>query len=282
MAHIDWESLPFTETELRSAWEGKQYVAQVLECLGVDFNQQQVKNLGKLLGLPPLKKWTPHYSLDDLRDAWNTSLTAKDAAKLLGTSNTASFRKRAGEIGLPPKPELASTSRTFTQKEFTQVWESAGSLDEAARQLALPESNKSYIQLNNIAKAYGLPLKGREVVVAATGEDSSTIIADWIDWHRREYRISPTSSEIGQASKQVKELIRADYSVPSIKNGVFRWTLSLRTSGYRPSADMIKQYAFEYERATNARVQYNLQRGAEVASQIDALSRGARIEERRW
>lgn len=282
MVHIDWGELPFTEQELKTAWVNKTYVAQVAEELNTTLDERKIKNIGKALGLPPLQLWSPHYSLQQLREAWDNHLSAKEVAKALGTVNNDGFKKRVAALGLPSKPEVATGSHTFTKQEFTQVWESATSVDEAARQLSLPEKGKTYTQLNSIAKAYNLPEKGREVVVAPTGEDTSTIIGDWIDWHRQEYMVSPTTSEIGQASRQVKELLRANYPVPSIKNGLYRWTLALRTEKFRPPSSMITQHAFEYARAVNARVQFNIQQGERVVKQIDSMSRGARIEERRW
>lgn len=226
---VDWARKPYTREAFVEAWGRHEFVDDVATELDLPTSQGSLRTLKRIAEQEHLKDlpvWGKPYSREEFTQAWTDSLTLREVADRLGCATTRGFAQHAHTLELPPKDTKPAP---YTADQFRDAWSTKDSLNDVASALGLPESQKTFTNLKNVARKLGLPAKQVKVHTTSTGEDSSTIISDWVDWHRQVYQVDPTF--IPQAAKRVKEFVIAGYSTTSIKYGLFIWTLK-RREGY--------------------------------------------------
>lgn len=275
---VNWSRRPYTRDEFIAAWEDAEFANDAAQALGLrdtSSSSRPLVRLAESLGLEERPVWSRKFSREEFRRAWEESMTARDAARVLGTQNSTSFRKLAEVMGLPEKDsEPVSKDVVVSSDEFRDLWDQHGDVDHVAMALERPVSEKSCAQLNTLAASMGLERKPRWVPVTETGDDAGTLVGQWIDWYRDVYGVDPLKRHIGLVSKQVRELIIAGYPSVSIKYGIYKWTLAVGQGGFADGS-LVTREAHQHLLGTTSA-------GAN-AQQLASIDQPVRqIEERVW
>lgn len=280
---INWNKLAYTQDELTEAWSNAIFVNDVAESLNLSATTSQLrtlKRIGSELSLPDKPIWTKPFSVQEFMDAWKHSLTMQEVAQKLGT-NTRGFETIRLALGLEEKTNTQKT--VYSQEAFLDAWEESRTLDQVAQRLELPSNKKTFANLSHIARTLDLPAKQKEVPMTDTGEDSSAIIASWIDWHLEYFHVQPLSTHIKMAAKTVKELIVSGYGTESIKWGLWKWSLQLK-DGYAPINLLAQETNMHHER-NNPEIERKAEQLRALASQDapkTSKMRRVQIEGKKW
>lgn len=285
---INWSRKPYNQEEFEEAWEKATFANDAAYALlGSECSISSVRTLNRVaesLNLKKLPVWTRDFSVEEFKESWEASLTAKEAAQKLGTQNTQSFRELAKVLELPEKLKDTGVKASYSKEEFISVWNTYESLDEVATALEVSHSKQSFAKMLKIANSLGLSAKKAKVYITDTGEDASIIIADWIDWYRNTYEVNPLDTRIKMGAKQVKELIKAGYPSEAIKWGLYKWTRSI-DQGYE-NLNVINTETHNFYLRSNAKALHNAQQLANFEAQhrIEPVTANEllSIEDRAW
>lgn len=233
---INWNKKPYSQDEFREAW-GKATFADDAACtLGISVSTGSMKTLNRIaeeLELPTLPLWNKNFTPEEFTEAWNNSITVQEVAHKLNAANSRGFKELATILKLPEKAD--NTTVSYSKEAFISAWEECDHLDEVADFLEVSTSKQSLAKLLRVARSLGLPAKKIKIHTTDTGEDASAIIADWIDWHTAHYQVAPLDTQVKISARKVKELITAKYGTPSIKWGLFQWTLAVHRGYMDPN-----------------------------------------------
>lgn len=280
--NINWNKKPYSQEQFHTAWNNSTLVNDVAHELGTAMSVGSLRALNRTAqveGLDPKYVWNRDYTPKDFKEAWNRCITKQDVARELGAKNTHGFDQMREALDLPEK--ASATSIALSTDQFTELWEQSETLDDVIDHLNLNGGNYSNSSVQKVAKTLGLPSKQRRIYTTETGEDASSIIADWLDWYRGNIGVYPLDTHVKVLSKKVKQLIKAEYPTMSIKFGLYKWTVSQET-----------QYA-NYNILDSEARRHFLQQNAENAQRLEALRNAdpehnaprhtpIMIEERNW
>lgn len=233
---INWNKKPYSAEQFCAAWKDAVFTDDAARVLNVPLTTGSLTTLNRIadeLGLAPKPAWNKDYSVEDFKSAWENSLTIQEVAMKLEASSARGFKKMAEHLGLTPKADDNLVS--YSKESFISAWQDYEHLDEVATFLGVSTSKQSYAKLLQIARNLNLPAKKPRIHTTDTGEDTSAIMAEWIDWHNDHYKVAPLDTNIKIAARKVKELVTAKYTTVSIKWGLFQWTLAVHRGYMDPN-----------------------------------------------
>lgn len=233
---INWNKKPYSQDEFREAWQNATFADDAARTLGINVSTGSLKTLNRIaeeLSLSTLPLWNRTFTPEEFTQAWQNSLTLQEVAHKLNAANSRGFKELAAVLGLPEKAD--NTAVSYSKEAFISAWEQCDHLDEVAEFLEVSTSKQSLAKLMRVARSLGLQAKKIKIHTTDTGEDASAIIADWIDWHTAHYQVAPLDTQVKISARKVKELITAKYGTPSIKWGLFQWTLAVHRGYMDPN-----------------------------------------------